>query len=292
MANFAALRSQIELALAGRVTAPFAFRDRHAAEVVSTGIAELDARIGGLPRGGLTEIFGACCAGRTSLLFSALGARTAHGEACALIDGCDAFDPSSAQAAGVDLKQLLWVRCRNTEQSLRVADLLLQGGGFGFVALDLSDIPREVVRRVPLDTWFRFRRAVEDTATVLLVVGQDSHAKTCASLVLRLEMGSPRWSATLPPDAHAVPANLFRHPFSKLLEGFAIRAGVMHSRRHHAQRVAGEDRFDAGQPAIFKTHELWSYARPRENQKFPGPEESGFHSQRRVSIRPFTQKVG
>src|SRR5271154_5154063 len=140
-ANLATLRSKVELALAGRVAAPFTYRDRHVVETVSTGIAEIDSLAGGLPRGALTEIFGPACSGRTSLLLSALGARTTHAEACALIDGCDTFDPHSAEAAGVDLKKLLWVRCRTLEQSFRAADFLLQAGGFGFIALDLSDIP-------------------------------------------------------------------------------------------------------------------------------------------------------
>ena len=60
---------------------------------------------------------------------------------CALVDGRDTFDPYSAQAAGVELKQLLWVRCRNIDQAFRATDLLIQGGGFGLIALDLSDIP-------------------------------------------------------------------------------------------------------------------------------------------------------
>ncbi len=55
------------------------------------------------------------------------------------------------------------------------------------VVLDLGDIPTESVRRVPLTSWFRFRRAVEPTATVLLLIEQESCAKTCASLVVRLE---------------------------------------------------------------------------------------------------------
>ena len=58
--------------------------------------------------------------------------------------GCaDAFDPHAAQAAGVDLEQLLWVRCRNLDQALRATDLLLHGGGFGLIALDLAMLPRE-----------------------------------------------------------------------------------------------------------------------------------------------------
>ena len=153
---------------------------------VSAGIPEIDSLTGGLPRGGLTEICGPPCSGRTSLLISALAERTAHEEVCALVDGRDTFDPHSAEAAGVALKQLLWVRCRNIDQAFRATDLLIQGGGFGLIALDLSDIPPETVRYIPLNAWFRFRRAVEDTSTILVVLEQEPNAKTCASLVLRL----------------------------------------------------------------------------------------------------------
>jgi len=158
-AKISALRSQVEQALAGRVSAPFTYRDRNVFPTVATGIPEIDALTGGLPRGALTEIFGPACSGGTSFLFSALGARTGHDEACALIDGSDTFDPYSAAAAGVDLKKLLWVRCHSIEQTLRATDLLLQSGGFGFIAVDVSDISPKLVRHVPLDSWFRFRRA-------------------------------------------------------------------------------------------------------------------------------------
>ena len=50
----------------------------------------------------------------------------------------------------------------------------------------MGDIPAESTRRVPLTSWFRFRRAVEPTATVLLLVEQEACAKTCASLVVQL----------------------------------------------------------------------------------------------------------
>src|SRR5579872_5405203 len=120
-ASFAALRSRIELDLAGRVAAPFAYRDRKTVETVSSGIEEIDCLTGGLPRGSLTEIYGPAGSGRMSLLVSALAARTGESEACALVDGRDAFDPCSAKAAGVKLDRLLWVRCKNLDQSLRTA---------------------------------------------------------------------------------------------------------------------------------------------------------------------------
>jgi recombination protein RecA len=255
-ANLATLRSKVELALAGRVAAPFAYRDRHVVETVSTGIAEIDSLAGGLPRGALTEIFGPACSGRTSLLLSALAARTAHAEACALIDGCDAFDPHSAKAAGVELKQLLWVRCRNIDQTLRATDLLLQGGGFSFIALDLSDVRAEVLRHVPLDAWFRFRRAVEDTPTILVVLEPESNAKTCASLVLRMEAEPARWSTTL--ETHA--AEIFRSPSSWLFEGLGIHAELLRSRMQSSAPNGLKKHFDsAGRSEIFETNAMQGY---------------------------------
>jgi recombination protein RecA len=254
--NLARLRSQVELALAGRVTVPFTYRDRNFAEHVSTGISEIDLLAGGLPRGALTEIFGPDCSGRTSLLFSALSMRTAHLEACALIDGCDAFDPHSAEAAGVDLKQLLWVRCRNIQQTLRATDLLLQSGGFGFIALDLSDVSREVVRHVPLDAWFRFRRAVEDTQTILVVLEQESNAKTCASLVLHLEGEAGRW-------VKSSQAQEISNSISKLLSGLDVRAEVLRSRVQPVVRTTFRDGLAAasasGRSGIFEAHAPWNY---------------------------------
>jgi recombination protein RecA len=190
----ASLRLHIESALAGRVPAPFRLRDNTPPVLVPTGMPALDAFTGGLPRGSLTEIYGPPCSGKTSILHSALAARTAASEVCALIDAQDAFDPASSQSSGVFLPKLLWVRAHGLEQAFRCLDLVLQGGGFGFVVLDIADAPVRLVRKVPLNVWFRLRRAVEDTSTILLVLSQESNAKTCASLVLRIERESAQWS--------------------------------------------------------------------------------------------------
>jgi recombination protein RecA len=221
--KLATLRSQVELALAGRVPAPFLYRDRKIIETAPVGIPEIDSLSGGLPRGGLTEICGPPCSGRTSLLISALAERTAQDEACALVDGHDTFDPHSAQVAGVELKQLLWARCRNIDQAFRATDLLIQGGGFGLIALDLSDIPPETVRYIPLNAWFRLRRAVEDTPTILIVIEQEPNAKTYASLVLQLGNERPQWSTAAEHLGSA-------HPPACLMDSFQIRAQVLRSR--------------------------------------------------------------
>ena len=177
---------------------------RPAPEIVSSGIAAIDVLTGGLPRGCLTEICGPLSSGRTTVLLSALAAATLRGEFCALVDASDVLDPQSAAASGIELDRLLWVRCgensdhaehrqakphhaeQSLEQLLFVADLLLESGGFGLIALDLGDLPPQTARRIPLTTWFRFRRAVEHTPTVLLAIERQSIAGSCSSLLLKL----------------------------------------------------------------------------------------------------------
>src|ERR1700674_2907081 len=279
--SLATLRSKIEADLRGRVASPFAYRDRNAFELVSTGIPEMDALMGGLPRGAMTEICGAAGSGRTSLLLASLAERTANGEVCALVDARDGFDPLTADAAGVALGKLRWVRCQNIEESLRATDLLIQAGGFGMVAVGLSDVPTRTVRQVPLNAWFRFRRAVEDTPTILLLLEQEPHAKTCASLVVRLEAGAARWAEASPqvaqaplftqrnegPVPHVATPRFFRaqtsYPFAKLLRGFTVRGNVVRSRVQMPESCV----FDIGvraQPkmavprGVFETGTIWS----------------------------------
>src|SRR3954453_24027497 len=144
--------------------APFllTWQDRATPEFVPTGIPDIDAATGGLPRGALTEIAGPASSGRTSLLHSILASAAARGEVCALVDAEDAFSPHDAAAAGANLARLLWVRCaHNAEHALKAIVLLIQGGGFGLVILDLGDTAPATARRISLTSCFRLRRAVE-----------------------------------------------------------------------------------------------------------------------------------
>ncbi|HEY2461666.1 MAG TPA: hypothetical protein VGI16_12705 [Candidatus Acidoferrum sp.] len=244
--SLAALRSQVESDLRGRVTAPFSYRDRNIFEVAPSGILEIDSSVGGLPRGAMTEICGLPGSGRSSLLVSVLASRTENGEVCALVDARDSFDPQTACAAGVDLRQLLWVRCQNIDQALRATDLLIQSGGFGLVAVDLSDLAPKTVRYVPLNAWFRFRRAVEDTPTVLMILDQEANAKNCASLVLRLDAEAVRWSetvksadcGTLPFCGKKMDAAAQGYSFARLFEGFSVRTEIIRSRMQSSNGLA------------------------------------------------------
>jgi hypothetical protein len=190
----AALKMQFESLLGGHLD----WQSRPAPECVPSGVPDLDAAIGGLPRGCLTEIYGPASSGRTSLLLSILAQATHREEVCALIDAEDAFDPTSAAGAGVHLDRLLWVRsANNAEHALKAADLLIQGGGFGLIVLDLGDTPPAIAHRISLTSWFRLRRAVENTPTVLISIARQSNAKTCASLQLECAREHAVWSGAL-----------------------------------------------------------------------------------------------
>jgi len=201
-----ALKIQFESLLGG----PLEWQARPAPQMVPSGIAEIDCATGGLPRGCLTEIIGPVSSGRTSLLLSILAQATGRQEICALVDAEDAFDPSSAAAAGVLLDRLIWVRSSGAERALKAVDLLIQGGGFGAVVLDLGDTAPAAARRISLTSWFRLRRAVEHTPTLLIAVARQSNARTCASLLLECTRERAQWSGA--PRA------------SRLLRGFQSRA--------------------------------------------------------------------
>lgn len=184
-----ALRLEIEHALERSFPAALTPVQRTIHETASTGIAEVDDLLGGgLPVGAISEVLGPESSGRTTLALSFLAQRTAQAQVCAWVDADDAFDPESAAANGVNLRQLLWVRCRKAagqvrgmqttkpwtqlDQALRAADLLLQAGGFAAIVLDLGDTAAEHARRIPLATWFRFRQAADRARTSFVVLAQ------------------------------------------------------------------------------------------------------------------------
>jgi hypothetical protein len=77
------------------------------------------------------------------------------------------------------------------EQALQATDLILQGGGFSAIVLDMGSIAPEHASRVQLATWFRYRAAAEKTQASFLLLTQHSCAKSSAELVLRFQPGDP-----------------------------------------------------------------------------------------------------
>src|SRR5262249_10328320 len=109
---------------------------------------------------------------------------------------------------------------KRLEQALKTTDLLLHSGGWGVVVVDLGGISWVDARRINLSMWFRFRRAIENTATTLLLLGEESCAKSCASLVLHCQRKNENWNRA----AESVPAG------AATFEGFEVQGEVARSR--------------------------------------------------------------
>src|SRR2546426_10805738 len=190
-------KTEIESEITSRFGSAFKLHEKRPAEVISTGLCEVDSFIGGgLPRGALTEVFGPASSGRTSFMLSALAQATARQEVCALVDTNNAFDPKSASQAEINFERLLLIRCANhLEHAFKSTDLLLQGGGFGLIVLDLGDVAARDAKRIISSWWYRFRRTLEATPTALLVIAEESCVRSCAMLALELKQETWLWSS-------------------------------------------------------------------------------------------------
>ncbi len=309
------LKREIEARLSARIPSALSPRPQQAPKLLATGIEAVDGMLGGgLPIGCISEFSGASGSGRTALSMATLGVATQE-YACAYIDANDTLDPYSAAAAGVQLKNLLWVRfaanldkpligtqqpttksvslqplakpvphsrshhprmemkgmdqalvkmleqkaharmqkaqgtpgypnqklslskasdeqiaydhfnarradetdplrqldrmaaveaCKRAEPSpqllhttkqperpwtkldkvIRATDQVLQSGGFRIVVLDLATTPPEQALRIPAATWFRFRRAAQESDAILLLLTQQPCARSSAGCVL------------------------------------------------------------------------------------------------------------
>ena len=191
-------KAEIESEITSRFGSAFKLHEKRPAEVISSGLPQIDSFIfGGFPRGAITEVFGPASSGRTSFMLSALAHATKHEEVCALVDTNNVFDPESAARAEINCERLLWIRCANNlEHAFKATDLLVQGGGFGLVLLDLGDVPAKSARRIISSWWYRFRRTLEATPTALVVIGEESCVRSCASLALELRGEKCLWSSS------------------------------------------------------------------------------------------------
>ena len=206
--------------------------------VAASGWPALDDPLGGgMRRGHLSEIVGERSAGCTTLWLAMAAAATARGEVVALIDTHDRFDPVSAEAAGVDLTRLLWVReSGHADRALKAMNLVLQAGGFGLVAFDLSDVRGPALRQFPHPTWMRIARIVEGSLTVAMLIGAEHIARSPGGATIVLERGSAR----------AVVEWAGSNPRNRRLQGLTIKPRVISVRTIGAAAGTPRVRTSAG----------------------------------------------
>ena len=89
---------------------------------ISTGSPSLDAGLGmgGIPKGRVTEIFGAESAGKSTLAIHIMAETQKSGGIAAYIDVEHALDPNYANNCGLDLDGLLIAQPDSAEQALDI----------------------------------------------------------------------------------------------------------------------------------------------------------------------------
>jgi hypothetical protein len=171
-----------------------------------SGVASLDEVLGGgWPRGALAELRGQRSSGRTAILYASLASSIGAGQTVALVDVGGALDPRAAEAAGIVLPRLLWIRSA-PGQVLKATDLVVSAGGFDLVALDLGDARP----RAPTAAWIRLKHGAERQGTTILVATPVPAVGSFATAAVEIAgstpefprvLGCPTWFAGLRAEA-------------------------------------------------------------------------------------------
>ncbi len=106
--------------------------------VIPTGSLSLDLAtgIGGIPRGRITEIFGAEASGKTTLALHMVAEAQKLGGVAAYIDAEHALDVNYARKLGVNIDELLISQPDTGEQALEITEILARSGAVDIIVID------------------------------------------------------------------------------------------------------------------------------------------------------------
>jgi len=103
------------------------------------------------------------------------------------------------------------------EQAFKAADILVQNGGFELIAVDLCNVDKHRLRKIPLTTWFRFARVAKAKQIALVFLLNYPAANICADLTVQMSLDRACWSRE---------ANGVANEESDLYQSHEPRAGV------------------------------------------------------------------
>ena len=107
-------------------------------DAVSTGSPSLDTAlgVGGIPKGRVTEIYGAESSGKSTLTYHVMSSAQRNGGVAAYIDAEHAIDPGYAARCGVDIENLLVSQPDTAEQALEICEYLVRSSAVDIVVID------------------------------------------------------------------------------------------------------------------------------------------------------------
>ena len=96
---------------------------------IPTGVMPIDHLLGGgIPRGRVTEIFGAYSTLKSYITLSTIAQAQKEGIACALVDTEHAFEPEWATSIGVDIGDLIYQTPETGEEAVDTIEALIRAG--------------------------------------------------------------------------------------------------------------------------------------------------------------------
>ncbi len=120
-----------------------------AVEVIPTGALNLDLAlgIGGIPKGRITEVYGAEASGKTTLTLHIAAQAQKNGGTVAFIDAEHALDVYYARKLGVDIDNLLLSQPDGGEQALEIVETLVRSSAIDLIVVDsvAALVPRQEI---------------------------------------------------------------------------------------------------------------------------------------------------
>src|SRR5262245_50739281 len=107
-------------------------------DVIPSGSLTIDiaSGVGGVPRGRVTEIYGAESSGKTTICLHVISEAQKRGGLCAFVDMEHALDPKYAERIGVNMDTLYVSQPDTAEQALEIMETLVRSGALDVVVLD------------------------------------------------------------------------------------------------------------------------------------------------------------
>ena len=159
--------------------------------VIPTGSLNLDIAlgVGGYPRGRIIEIFGAESSGKTTLAIHAIAEAQKLGGIAAIIDAEHAFDPTYAQALGVDISRLWISQPDDGEQALDIAEQLIRSSAVDILVVDsvAALTPKLEIEGDMGDTQVGLHARLMSRA-MRKITAAVSRSKTCCIFINQLRM--------------------------------------------------------------------------------------------------------
>ena len=122
---------------------------KKAVDVIPTGALNLDLAlgIGGIPRGRVTEIYGAEASGKTTISLHIVAQAQKLGGTVAFIDAEHALDTQYAKKLGVEIDNLLLSQPDGGEQALEITETLVRSSAIDLIVVDsvAALVPRQEI---------------------------------------------------------------------------------------------------------------------------------------------------